>query len=69
MHALRAPVVLKAVEALTARCRLTLMDLARRWPGAERVRVRAPRRALDGLLSNHHLHAECLSLHAAIARW
>ncbi|WP_167393879.1 hypothetical protein [Xanthomonas populi] len=67
MHALRAPVVLKAVEALTAGCRLTLMELARRWPGAERVR--APRRALDGLLSNHHLHAECLSLHAAMARW
>jgi hypothetical protein len=46
---------------------LTLIDLARRWPGVERVR--APLKALDLLLSNHHLHAECLSPHAAMARW
>ncbi|MFC7520007.1 IS4 family transposase [Xanthomonas populi] len=67
MHALRERVLLKAVEALTAGWRLTLIDLARRWPGAERVR--APLKALDRLLSNGHLHAECLSLHAAMARW
>lgn len=67
MHALRERVLLKAVEALAAGWRLTLIDLARRWPGA--VRVRAPLKALDRLLSNRRLHAECLSLHASMARW
>ncbi len=67
MHALRERVLLKAVEALMGGWRLTLIDLARRWPGAERVR--APLKAADRLLSNQHLQAECLSLHSAMARW
>jgi len=67
MHALRARALLKAVEALTAGWRLTLIDLARRWPGAERVR--APLKAADRLLGNRYLQAECLSLHSAMARW
>jgi hypothetical protein len=66
MHALRARSLLKAVEALTSGWRLTLIDLARCWPGAERVR--APLKAADRLLGNRHLQAECLSLHTAMAR-
>jgi len=45
MHALRRRVLLGAADALIAGRRLTLMDVARSWPGAERVR--APLKALD----------------------
>ena len=55
MHALRRRVLFRAVEALVQGRRLTLIDLARSWPGAERIR--APLKALDRLLGNHHLHA------------
>lgn len=50
MHALRRSVLLRAVEALIHGRRLTLIDVARAWPGAERVR--APLKALDRLLGN-----------------
>ena len=53
MHALRNRVLLRAVEAMVHGRRLTLIDLARSWPGAERIR--APLKALDRLLSNRHL--------------
>jgi hypothetical protein len=49
MHATRLRVLLRAVEALLVGRRLTLMDVARSWPGAERVR--APLKAFDRLLS------------------
>lgn len=55
MHALRRCVLLRAVEALIQGRRLTLIDVARAWPGAERIR--APLKALDRLLGNPHLHA------------
>jgi hypothetical protein len=45
MHALRSRVLLRAVEAMIHGRRLTLIDLARSWPGAERIR--APLKALD----------------------
>lgn len=67
MHALRARVLLRAVEALLAGRRLTLIDVARSWPGAERVR--APLKAFDRLLSNRHLHAERERVYADMARW
>lgn len=67
MHALRRRVLLCAVEAVIAGRRLTLMDLARSWPGAERVR--APLKALDRLLGNGHLHAEREHIYKAMARW
>ncbi|TAL90416.1 MAG: IS4 family transposase, partial [Rhodanobacter sp.] len=67
MHALRRCVLLRAVEALIQGRRLTLIDVARAWPGAERIR--APLKALDRLLGNRHLHAEREHLHAAMARW
>lgn len=67
MHAGRRSVLLKAVEALIAGRRLTLIDVARSWLGAERVR--APLKALDRLLSNRHLHAEREQVYAGMAQW
>jgi hypothetical protein len=67
MHALRVQVVVGAVLALLSCRRLVLMDLARAWPGAQRVR--APLKRLDRLLSNTHLHGEQVALYAHMARW
>ena len=67
IHAQRQRTLLHAVEALTQGRRLTLMDLARSWPGAERVR--APLKALDRLLSNRHLHAEREQIYRRIVHW
>jgi hypothetical protein len=58
---------MKAIDALLTSRRLTLMDMARAWPGAERVR--APLKALDRLLGNGHLHVERESLYANMAHW
>jgi len=44
-----------------------LIDLARSWPGAERVR--APLKRLDRLLGNPRLHADRKALHAAMVPW
>lgn len=67
MHQARSQVLMRAVEALIAGRRLTLMDVARSWPGAERVR--APLKAFDRLLSNRHLHGEREQVYAGMARW
>lgn len=67
IHALREKSLMQAVDALLIGRRLTLMDMARAWPGAERVR--APLKALDRLLSNPHLHVERESLYTNMARW
>lgn len=67
MHALRAAVLLRSVEALISGQRLTLTDVARSWPGAERVK--APLKAFDRLLSNRHLHDERKWIYADMARW
>lgn len=67
MHALRSRVLLRAVEATIHGRRLTLIDLARAWPGAERIR--APLKALDRLLGNRHLHAERSHIYTAMTRW
>ncbi len=67
MHAARAHVLLGAVAALLLGRRLILMDLARHFPGAERVR--APLKRLDRLLGNRHLDREAKPLYAAMARW
>lgn len=67
MHATRAEALLKAVDALIQGRRLTLMDLARSWPGA--MKVRAPLKSLDRLLSNEHLQRERLPLYARMAQW
>lgn len=47
--------------------RLTLIDVARAWPGAQRVR--APLKALDRVLGNRHLCVEREGLYAAMGRW
>jgi Transposase DDE domain len=67
MHAARANVLLGAVFALLLGRRLILMELARSWPGA--IRVRAPLKRVDRLLSNRHLGVERVVLYAAMARW
>lgn len=67
MHALRSRVLLKATQAVMSGRRLTLMDLARSWPDAERVR--APLKALDRLLGNRHLHEERWHIYAGMSRW
>jgi hypothetical protein len=66
MHAGRVRVVVGAVVALMQCRRLVLMELARAWPGAERVR--APLKKLDRLLSNPHLKAERSVLYEQIVR-
>jgi hypothetical protein len=67
MHAVRARALLGAVQALLAGRRLILMDLARAWPGAERVR--APLKCLDRLLSNPHLRTQREALYGAMMHW
>lgn len=67
IHVLREKSLMQAVDALLIGRRLTLMDMARAWPGAERVR--APLKVLDRLLGNRHLHVERESLYANMARW
>lgn len=67
MHGLREQTLLRSIEALLAGRRLTLMDVARSWPGAERIR--APLKAFDRLLSNAHLQGERETIYADMARW
>lgn len=67
LHARRAQALLGAVTSLVMGRRLVLMDLARSWPGAERVR--APLKCLDRLLSNPMLHQERQRFYALIGRW
>lgn len=67
MHALRRRVLLHAVEAVLRGRRLTLIDLARAWPDAERIR--APLKALDRLLGNPHLQGERYVVYHMMTRW
>lgn len=67
LHARRAQALVGAVAALVMGRRLVLMDLARSWLGAERVR--APLKCLDRLLSNPALHQERSLFYALIGRW
>lgn len=67
MHALRKQALLKSVQALVSGRRLTLIDVARSWPGAERVA--APLKAFDRLLSNRHLQEERARIYAEMGRW
>lgn len=67
MHAYRVEALLGAVQCLLSCRRLILMDMARAWPGAQRVR--APLKRLDRLLSNRHLGKEREAFYAAMMRW
>lgn len=59
--------LLLAVEALVRGRRLVLMDLARHWPGAERVR--APLKRLDRLLGNREVQALRGRFYSVAAAW
>ncbi|MFC0086242.1 IS4 family transposase [Dyella flava] len=67
MHALRKQVLLKSVDALVPGRRLTLIDVARSWPDAQRVR--APLKAFDRLLSSRHLQNHREAIYADMSRW
>jgi hypothetical protein len=67
LHASTAPVVLKAVDALGCGGWLTLTEIARHWPGAERVA--APLKAMDRLLRSPVLGRERDELYEAMAAW
>lgn len=67
MHVVRARALIGAVQALLLGRRLILMDLARAWPGAERVR--APLKCLDRLLSNRHVQAQREAFYQAMMPW
>jgi hypothetical protein len=67
IHALRCQSLLLAVESLLAGRRLVLIDLARSWVNAERIR--APLKRLDRLLGNPQLHAERERIYGGMVRW
>jgi hypothetical protein len=67
MHQSTVPVVLKAVDALGAGSWLTLSELARHWPGAERVA--APLKAADRLLRSPVLSRCRASIYDAMTHW
>lgn len=67
MHEHRRRALLGCVDALASGQHLTLIDLARSWPGAERVA--APLKRVDRLLSNPRLLAECDILYGGMSRW
>jgi hypothetical protein len=56
-----------AIEALAQGRRLTLMELARHWPGAERVR--APLKRLDRLLGNGSVQTLRANFYEAAIKW
>ena len=59
--------LVSAVQALIRGRRLTLMELARHWPEAERVS--GPLKRLDRLLGNGHVQALRTRFYAAAAAW
>lgn len=67
MHRATVEVTLKAVDALGAGSWLTMTEMARHWPGAERVA--APLKAIDRLLRSRCL-AQCRAmLYGGLTRW
>lgn len=67
MHVVRFHALANSVQALLISRRLILMDMARAWPGAERVR--GPLKCLDRLLSNRHLHTQRERFYASMMSW
>ncbi len=67
LHASTTPVIFKAVDALGHGGWLTLTEIARHWPGAERVA--APLKAADRLLRSRVLLRHREALYAAMAQW
>ena len=67
LHQSTAPVVCKAVDALSGGSWLTLAEMARQWPSAQRVA--APLKAADRLLRSRPLTRIRPGMYGAMARW
>lgn len=67
LHASTTPVVLRAVDALSAGSWLTLIEIARHWPGA--THVASPLKAADRLLRSTPLTRHRGALYSAMAHW
>jgi Transposase DDE domain len=67
MHKATLSVVLKAIDALGAGSWLTMTEIARHWPGAQRVA--APLKATDRLLSSPRVAQYRAMLYAGLTRW
>ena len=67
MHGATRRVMLKAVDALGAGGWLTMTEIARHWPGAERVA--APLKATDRLLRSRCLRRCHVQLYGGLTRW
>lgn len=67
MHRATVKVVLKAVHALSVGGWLTMTEMARHWPGAQRVA--APLKAVDRLLSSARLRGDRAQLYGGLTRW
>lgn len=67
LHAATVPVILRAVDALSAGSWLTLTEIARHWPDA--THVAAPVKAADRLLRSAVLKRHRGALYSAMAHW
>jgi hypothetical protein len=67
LHAATVPVVLRAIDALSAGGWLTLTEIARHWPGA--THVAAPLKVADRLLRSAPLSRHREALYRAMAHW
>ena len=67
MHGATLRVTLKAIDALGAGGWLTMTEIARHWPGAERVA--APLKAVDRLLRSRCLTQSHELLYGGLTRW
>lgn len=67
LHAATVPVLLRAVDALSAGSWLTLTEIARHWPGA--THVAAPLKVADRLLRSPVLGRHRGTLYSAMAHW
>jgi hypothetical protein len=67
LHAATVPVMLRAVDALSAGSWLTLTEIARHWPDA--THVAAPLKAADRLLRSAVLGRHRGALYSAMAHW
>lgn len=67
MHSATVQVMLKAVDALGAGSWLTMTEIARHWPNAERMA--APLKAIDRLLSSQRLARYRVKVYGGLTRW
>ena len=63
---MRSRVLLRAIEAVIHGRRLTLIDLARSWPGGARA---CAAQGTGSAVGNRHLHAEREHIYKGMARW